>query len=94
MYYAVLDEGEHIATVEADGSAEAVAAVEDGQTAREATDAETFRYLVDQVGMTYGQLGERLGTSPAYIGHRIRGDREVRPLDVLALERLRQIRDE
>lgn len=93
MYYAVEADGEHIETVEADGPAEAVAAVEGGETAREATKAETFRYLHGEIGLSYSEMAEELDTSPAHIGHRIRGDVDVRRLEVLALERLRQIRE-
>jgi len=93
VYHAVLTEGEHIATVEADDPDEAVEATEHGQTAREATDAEAFRYLVDQTNLSYAQLGEQLGTSAAFVGHKVRGDRSVRPMDVMALERFLQLQE-
>jgi hypothetical protein len=96
VYYVVSANGEHIATVEADGPAEAVSAVDvEGEpTVREATRQEVFVYLLNELGMSHRELAERLGTSKGYIGHRTQGTRETRPLDVLAMERLRQLQDE
>lgn len=101
VYYVVIDsEGEAIRTVEADFADEAVATVEaDGEHggktlhAREAKQDEAFRHLVDVIGLSHAQLGNELDVSANYIGSRMRGNRDVRRLDVLALERLREIRD-
>lgn len=101
MYYVVTDsEGQAIRTVEADFADEAVAAVEaegehSGKTlhAREAETDEAFRYLVDVVGLSHRRLGDELDVSENYIGSRMRGNRDVRRLDVLALERFREIRE-
>jgi hypothetical protein len=97
VYYAVEDPAKDVVqVVEANFPTEAVKAVEaeyngDGTLhAREAEPDEVFRYLVRDIGLSYIQLGERLGVSENYIGHRMRGDRDVRHMDVLALERLRQ----
>lgn len=101
MYYAVVDsEGNHVRTVEADFADEAVSTVEaDGEHggktlhAREAEKDEAFRYLIDEIGLSYIQLGKELDVSENYIGHRARGNQDVRRLDVLALERLRELRE-
>lgn len=101
VYYVVTDpEGDPIRTVEADSAEDAVDAVDtDGRydveelQARKADTAEAFRYLVDEIGLSYIQLGKRLDVSENYIGHRMRDQRDVRRLDVLALERLRQLRE-
>lgn len=96
MYYVVSADGEDIATVEADGPAEAEAALDAGGelTVRQATKQEAFTYLVDEVGLSHRKLGTELDTSKDYIGKRLRGTRDVRRLDVLAMERLRQLRDD
>jgi DNA-directed RNA polymerase specialized sigma24 family protein len=101
VYYAVLDsDGGHIATVEADFAGEAVATVEasaehEGETlhAREANRAEVFRHLVDVLGLSYRDLGDELDVSKDYISHRLQGIRDIRRMDVLALERLRELRE-
>lgn len=101
MYYVVTDsDGEAIRTVEADFADEAVRTVEasgehDGKTlhAREAETDEAFRYLVREVDLSYIQLGKELDVSENYIGYRMRGDRDVRHLDVLAMERFRQLQE-
>jgi hypothetical protein len=101
VYYVVTDSsGDPVRTVEADFADEAVHTVEadgehDGKTlhAREAEQDEAFRYLVNQIGLSYIKLGERLDVSENYIGYRMRGDRDVRRLDVLALERFRQLQE-
>jgi len=97
VYYVVSTEDEQIGTVEADGPDEAVRAVEAGGgdlTAREATRQEAFAYLLNEVGLSYRQLADELGTSKSYVGQRMAGRRDVRRLDVLAMERLRQVHDE
>lgn len=101
MYYAVLDsDAEYVATVEADFADEAVATVEasaehEGETlhAREAEQDEVFRHLVDVLGLSYRDLGAELDVSKDYIALRLKGSRDVRRLDVLALERLRELRE-
>lgn len=100
MYYVVTDsDGDHVRTVEADFADEAVQAVEAGGQhegtlhAREARQDEAFRYLVDQTGLSHAGLAQRLDVTEGYIGHRMRGDRDVRRLDVLALERFIQLQE-
>jgi hypothetical protein len=61
--------------------------------AREATATEAFRYLAGEIGLSHARLAEQLGVSQGYVGHRMRGNQDVRRLDVLALERLRELRE-
>lgn len=100
VYYAVVDPAkELVAVVEADFQQQAVEAAReeyDGNGtlhAREADNQEIFAYLVNQIGLSYTKLGNELDTSPTYVGHRIRDERTTRRLDVLALERLRQLKE-
>jgi len=57
-------------------------------------DAENARFkeLMEEIGLSVRQLAKELGVSKSYVGARSSGTRRARRLDVLALERLIQIR--
>lgn len=94
-------DGEKAETVEADSAEEAVRSVEasgqhEGQSlqAREAEKPEAFRYLVSEIGLSQRDLAAEFEVSKGYIGTRKREERSVRRLDILALERLRELKDQ
>lgn len=99
-YYAVENPAKEVVqTVEAYGRSEAERKVRreydgDGTLyARPATKEEEFEYLVAEIGLSHADLGEKLDVSKNYIGSRLRRNRDVRRLDVLALERFRELRE-
>lgn len=99
MYYAIENPAKDVVgVVEAQNEVGALHEAQDEYTgsgtldAREATQAEKFRYLVGQIGLSHSRLARKLDVSEGYVGHRMRGDQDVRRLDVLALERLRELR--
>lgn len=101
VYYAVVDPaGDLVQVVEADFANEAIQTVE-AETgheaaslhAREASQDEVFRYLLDWHDLSYRDLQDQLEVSRSYLQARAKGRRTIRRLDVLALERLRQLRE-
>lgn len=102
MYFVVRDtSGKEFGTVEADSPQEAIQSLEvenrsEGVSyrARKAEKPEVFRYLVSEIGLSQRDLAAELEVSKGYIGSRNREEREVRRLDILALERLRELKDQ
>lgn len=101
VYYTVVDSaGDLVDVAEADFPDEAIdAAAAEAECdaadlhAREATQDEIYRYLLDWHDLSYRALQDELEVSRSYLQARSKGRREIRRLDILALERLRQLRE-